>query len=317
MKYSAIGLLFLFMAIYPFLTGMSGYWLTLVVMMAIYTITAVSLNIMIGYGGLISIGHAGFLMIGSYTVAILSDRFEMPFLLVFLLSGIITAVIGLIVALSAVRLKGHFLAVVTLGFGISVPVIALNWNSLTNGYSGMIVSSPDVLSSRLALYYFVMICTIVFLWCMYNIVRSSIGRAFVSIRESEIAAQASGINTTFYKALMFVISAFFTGLAGGLYAYWIGFSGPTDFPVTISFLLLAMIVVGGMHSFAGPIIGAALFSLIPHFADEYTGVTNIAIGFILVLIILFRPDGLVTVADWLKRNRSRNRVKEVSKERGV
>jgi branched-chain amino acid transport system permease protein len=313
-KYIAIALVLIFMVVYPFLTGMSGYWLTLLVMMAIYGITAVALNIMIGFGGQISIGHAGFLMIGSYSVAILTDRFELPFLLIFIVAGIITALVGLIVALSAVRLKGHFLAVVTLGFGISVPVIALNWTSLTNGYSGLLVSTPDLLKNKLTLYYFIIICTVLFLWFMYNIVHSSMGRAFVSIRESEIAASSSGINLTFYKALMFVISSFFTGLAGGLYAYWVGFSGPTDFSVTTSFLLLAMIVVGGMHSFYGSIIGAALFSLIPHFTDGFMGITNIAIGLILVVIILFRPDGLVTIVDLFKRNKT---TEKISEERGL
>ena len=316
-KSGALALIILFMIVFPFLTGMSGYWLTLFVMMAIYAVTAVSLNIMIGYGGLVSIGHAGFLMIGSYTVAIISERFEWPFLLTFLLSGIVTALIGLVVALSAVKLKGHFLAVVTLGFGISIPVIALNWNALTNGYSGLLISRPDVLSDELAMYYFVMLCTVLFLWFMYNIIRSSIGRAFVSIRESEVAAQSSGINLTFYKAMMFVISSFFTGLAGGLYAYWIGFAGPTDFPVTTSFLLLAMIVVGGMHSFYGPILGAVLLSIIPHFTDEYMGITNVVIGLLLVFIILFRPDGLVTVVEWFTRNQKAKPLDTIREERGA
>lgn len=287
-------------------------------MMGIYSVIAVALNIMIGYGGLISIGHAGFLMIGTYTVAILTDRFELPFLIVFVLSGAVTAIVGLIVALSAIKLSGHFLAVVTLGFGISIPVIILNWTSLTNGYSGILVPSPNLLGGRLGLYYFVISCTLLFLWLLYNIVHSSIGRSFIAIRESEIAAKSSGINTTYYKALMFVISSFFTGLAGGLYAYWIGFAGPTDFPVTTSFLLLAMIVVGGMHSFYGPIVGAALFSIIPHFTDQYAGITNIVIGFTLVIVILFRPEGLVTVVDWFKWKKKPARVElNMSEERGA
>ncbi|WP_158736413.1 branched-chain amino acid ABC transporter permease [Alteribacillus sp. YIM 98480] len=315
LKYIFNSVVLLFIIVYPFLMNMSGYWMTLLVMMTIYGITAVALNIMIGYGGQISIGHAGFLMIGSYSVAIIADRFELPFVITLLLAGIITAFVGLIISFSAVRLKGHFLAVVTLGFGISVPVIALNWTSLTNGYSGMLVTRPAILS-ELSLYYFIVGCTVLFLWFMYNILHSSFGRAFISIRESEIAAQSSGINTTFYKTLMFVISSFFTGMAGGLYAYWIGFVGPTDFPVTISFLLLAMIVVGGMHSFYGPIFGAVLFSIIPHFTDEFMGITNIVIGLILVIIILFRPEGLVTIVDWFKMNKTMEKADTISKERG-
>lgn len=300
-RYIGILITAIFFAVFPFIVGMSNYWMSLVVFMAIYGITAVALNILIGYGGQISIGHAGFLMIGSYVTAIISERFNLPFMITFLVAGLITAFIGLLVGLAALKLKGHFLAVVTLGFGMSIPVIALNWTEVTNGYSGMIMNSPDIFRDSINVYYFVMICTFVFIVFMYNIVNSSIGRSFISIRESEVAAQSSGVNVTFYKALMFTMSAFFTGLAGSLYAYWVGFVGPTDFPVTTSFLLLAMIVVGGMNHFIGPIIGSVLFSIIPHFTDVIPGITNIVIGLTLALVILFRPSGLASIFDYFKK----------------
>jgi len=290
-------LIVLFLGIFPFLVKQSDYWLTFLVMMGIYALVAVALNIMIGYGGLISIGHAGFLMIGTYTVAILTDKFNLPFILIFLLSGFMAALVGLLIALSAIKLSGHFLAVVTLGFGLSIPVIAMNWNSLTNGYSGILVPRPTLLENKLYLYYFIILSLLIFLTFIYNILKSNIGRVFNAIKESEIAARSSGINTTYYKGMMFVLSSFFTGIAGGLYAYWIGFVGPTDFPITTSFLLLAMIVVGGMNSFYGPIWGAVLFSMIPHFTDKFTGITNIVIGLTLVLVILIRPNGLVSIFD--------------------
>ncbi|MGJ9457807.1 branched-chain amino acid ABC transporter permease [Oceanobacillus sp. CF4.6] len=302
-KLIALILLAIILVAFPFVVGMSNYWMTLVVLATIYGITAVALNLLIGYGGQISIGHAGFLMIGAYVVAILTDRFNFPFIINFFLAGVITAIIGLLVGLAALRLKGHFLAVVTLGFGMSVPIIALNWNSLTNGYSGMLVRKPEILSSSLNLYLFIIICAFLFIWFMYNFVNSSVGRAFSSIRESEVAAQSSGVNITYYKATMFTISAFFTGLAGGLYAYWIGFVGPTDFPVTTSFLLLAMIIVGGMYTFIGPIIGSVLFSVIPHFTDPFPGITNVVIGFTLVFVILLKPEGLATLLDHFKKKK--------------
>lgn len=186
---------------------------------------------------------------------------------------------------------------------MSIPVIALNWTELTNGYTGMIMNSPDIFRNSINVYYFVMICTFIFIVFMYNIVNSSIGRSFISIRESEVAAQSSGVNVTFYKSLMFTLSAFFTGLAGSLYAYWVGFVGPTDFPVTTSFLLLAMIVVGGMNHFIGPIIGSVLFSIIPHFTDVIPGITNIVIGFTLAIVILFRPSGLASIFDYYKKKK--------------
>src|SRR5699024_270725 len=192
--------------------------------------------------------------------------------------------------------------VVTLGFGLSIPVIAMNWNSLTNGYSGILVPRPTLLENKLYLYYFIILSLLIFLTFIYNILKSNIGRVFNAIKESEIADRSSGINTTYYKGMMFVLSSFFPGIAGGLYAYWIGFVGPTDFPVTTSFLLLAMIVVGGMNSFYGPIIGAVLFSVIPHFTDKFMGITNVVIGLTLVIVILIRPNGLATI---FKRLRSR------------
>lgn len=315
-KHIALLAVVLFLGIFPLIVSQSDYWLTFIVMMGIYALVAVALNIMIGYGGLISIGHAGFLMIGTYTVAILTDKFNLPFIMVFLLSGVMAAFVGLLIALSAVKLSGHFLAVVTLGFGLSVPVIAMNWNSLTKGYSGMLVPRPAFLNDKLMLYYFVMISLFIFLTFIYNLLQSNIGRVFQAVKESEIAARSSGINTTYYKGLMFVLSSFFTGIAGGLYAYWIGFVGPTDFPITTSFLLLAMIVVGGMNSFYGPIIGAVLFSIIPHFTDKFTGITNIVIGLTLVIIILIRPNGLVTLSDYFRSKVTTEKM-EHSKERSA
>ena len=184
-KYGGVLVIAVIFVSAPYVTGFSNYWMTLLAMMAIYGITAVALNILIGYGGQISIGHAGFLMIGAYTVAIVTERFQIPFIVTFLLAGIVTAIIGLFVSLAAAKLRGHFLAVVTLGFGISVPVIAMNWTSVTNGYSGMLIPAPDILRDKLIMFYFVIFCTFLFVWLMYNIVNSSIGRAFVSIRESE------------------------------------------------------------------------------------------------------------------------------------
>src|SRR5699024_6133608 len=197
-------LIVLFLGIFPFLVKQSDYWLTFLVMMGIYALVAVALNIMIGYGGLISIGHAGFLMIGTYTVAILTDKFNLPFILIFLLSGFMAALVGLLIALSAIKLSGHFLAVVTLGFGLSIPVIAMNWNSLTNGYSGILVPRPTLLENKLYLYYFIILSLLIFLTFIYNILKSNIGRVFNAIKESEIAARSSGINTTYYKGMMFV-----------------------------------------------------------------------------------------------------------------
>lgn len=300
-KKAWISILIIFTLAFPMIVGGSGYFMTLFVMMCIYIISAMALNLLVGYGGQISVGNAAFLVIGGYTVAILAGKYGLPIWLLLPISGIVTGIIGLVIGIPAVRLSGHFLAVATLGFGLSVPQIVLNWDSVTNGYSGLSVSRPAMLSSDIQFFYVVVFITLIVIWFLSNIVKSGLGRAFIAIRDSEIAAQANGINIAFYKAVMFVISAFFTGIAGGLYAYWIGFVSPDDFTLITSMLLLAMIFVGGLASIPGAIIGAVLFSIIPHFTNSFVGITNIVIGTAVVLVILFRPKGIVSLFDFFKK----------------
>ena len=280
---------------FPFISANSSYMLSIMVMICIYAIVAISLDLLIGYGGQISIGHAGFLSIGGYTVALSVSKFDLPFLLALLLAGIITGLIGFIIGLPAVRLSGHFLAVVTLGFGISIPLIALNWDTVTGGYSGISVFRPSWLSTDFQFYYVILIITIIVIWMINNILNGWLGRAFVAIRESEVAAQATGINVAYYKTVMFAISSFFTGIAGGLYAYWIGFVSPNDFSVITSFLLLGMIVVGGLASIPGAVIGTVILTVLPELTSSFIGLTNIIIGTAIVIIILFRPYGIISI----------------------
>ncbi|OHR70868.1 inner-membrane translocator [Bacillus sp. HMSC76G11] len=310
-----LGLLVVLMLIYPYLVGNSTYFMTLFVMTCIYVISSMALNLLIGYGGQISVGHAGFLSVGGYSVAILTSKLGLPFFIVLPLAGIITGIIGLLIGLPAVRLRGHFLAVATLGFGLSIPQLALNWDTLTGGYSGLAVVKPALFSSNLQLFYVVVFITVVIIWLMYNIVKSRLGRAFIAIRDSEVAAQSIGINISFYKTTMFVISAFFTGIAGGIYGYWSGFVSPNDFIIVTSFLILAMIVVGGLASIPGSIIGAILFTIIPHFTNSYIGITNIVIGLAVVVIILFKPDGIVSIFK-VKNSKVDNETKKIVNQRG-
>lgn len=309
-------LVVLFMFAFPYLVEQSSYLMTLFAMACIYSISAMSLNLLTGYGGQVSVGNAGFLSVGAYTVAILISKLDLSFWLAFPLAGIVTAIIGLLIGLPAVRLSGHFLAVATLGFGLSIPQIALNWETLTAGYNGMAVKRPSFFSSDLSFFYVIVVSTIFITWLIYNIVKSRMGRTFIAVRDSEIAAQATGINVSFYKTVMFVISAFFTGLAGGLYAYWIGFVSPNDFTIVSSFLLLAMIVVGGLGSIPGAIIGALLFTIIPHFTNTFVGVTNIVIGIAVVLVIFFRPEGIISFKDLLKSVR-KNQKKEKTNYKAI
>ncbi|MGG1677190.1 branched-chain amino acid ABC transporter permease [Neobacillus sp. NRS-1170] len=314
-KKSWVFILVLALLACPFVVGQSVYLVSIFVMICVYAITAMALDLLIGFGGQVSIGHAGLLSLGGYSAAILSSKFGLPFLLVLPLSGVITGLIGLLIGLPAIRLSGNFLAVVTLGFGLSIPQIALNWDSLTGGYSGLPLFRPAWISNDIQFIYVIIILTILITWVIHNILKSRLGRAFVAIRESEIASQATGINLPFYKTLMFVISAFFTGLAGGLYGYWIGFVSPNDFTLFTSFLLLGMIVVGGLASIPGAIIGASVFTVLPEFTKSFIGLTNIIIGVAIVLIILFRPHGLMSLLELMKLKKTSEKTifeKEVS-----
>ena len=299
------------MLVYPFLFGQSGYFFTLFVMSSIYVISAMGLNLLVGNGGQISVGHAGFLTVGCYTVAILTTKVGLPFFLVLPLAGVVTALIGLIIGLPAVRLKGHFLAVATLGFGISIPQIALNWNTLTGGYSGLAISRPDWLSSNLTFFYLIIAILVLITWLIHNILKSTLGRAFVAIRDSEVAAQSTGINLSFYKTVMFMISAFFTGIAGGIYGFWFGYVSPNDFTITTSFLLLAMIVVGGLATIPGAIIGAVIFTILPELTRSFVGLNNIITGIAVVLSILFLPKGLVYIFELFKRKSIKGEFEKV------
>lgn len=297
----AIVLFAIFLVAYPFLVGQSSYYVGLVAMAAIFAIASMSLNLLTGYGGQISVGQGGFLMLGTYTAAVLQAKLGMPIWVTIPAAGLVAGVVSLVIGLPAVRLKGHFLAVATLGFGLSIPEIALNWKSVTAGYSGLPVMRPDVISSDLAFFYMILAVTAIITWILLNIANSRLGRAFLAIRDSEIAAAATGVNVAGYKTVMFVIAAFFTGIGGGLYSYWIGYVSPNDFSIMTSFFLLSMIVVGGLASIWGAIIGAILFTVIPHFADAYIGITNLVIGIAVILIILFRPAGLISIGGLFRK----------------
>lgn len=316
-KKTWIILLLIICALYPFIIGQSSYYMTFFVLMLVYIITAMSLDLLIGFGGQISVGHAGFLAIGSYTVALLTIHFNAPFILAFLAAGVVTGIVGFVIGLPAVRLSGQFLAVVTLGFGLSVPQVMLYLDDYTGGYSGLSFQRPDWLSNKLILFYIILGITILVTFILHNIIHSRLGRAFVSIRESEVAAQATGINVSLYKTFMFAISAFFTGIAGGLYAYWIGFVSPNDFTVVTSFLLLGMIVVGGLASIPGAIIGAVILTILPELTSSFIGLTNLIIGIAILAIILFWPTGIVSGMRLLLNRLGKRTETAKNKEKGA
>ena len=285
--------------VFPLLVT-SEYLLRIAVLAGIYIILTSSLNVTNGYTGLFSFGHAAFYGIGAYTAAILATRFSLSFWLTLPLAGIVACAFGAAIALPTLRLTGIFLALVTIGFQEITYLVTLNWIGLTRGPMGIpgippraIWGSP--LSGNRGYYYLILALDVLLLFILSRIVTSRVGRAFVAIREDELAAQASGIATFRYKVLSFVVATFFAGVAGAFFAHHARFVSADSFLLDETFAILTMLIVGGMGSLLGPVIGAVFLVVLPEasrFLAEYRGVVY---GLILIAVILFRPEGIAGV----------------------
>ncbi|MEY4617055.1 MAG: hypothetical protein RJB66_2015 [Pseudomonadota bacterium] len=277
-------------------------------------ILAMSLNLVNGYTGQFSLGHAGFMAIGAYASAYLSSKFPaptpmIPHLLFFgfysMVGGLLAALAGWLVGQPSLRLKGDYLAIVTLGFGEIIRVIILNSEALggARGFFGIPSPTPfsfgDFSLNPFYSFYVVAISwTVVCFFVIYRLVHSNHGRAFMSIREDEIAADSIGINTTQVKVRAFVLSSFFAGVAGSLFAHCSNFIAPSSFSMLMSINIVIMVVLGGMGSMTGPILAAVLISVLPEALrplQELTGqdYRMIIYSLILIVLMLVRPQGLL------------------------
>lgn len=283
-------------------------------------IGALSLNILTGYTGLISMGQAAFMGIGAYTAAILSSKAGFPFLAALPLAGLMTAATGLAVAFPTLRLKGLYLVVTTLAFQFIAEHVIYHWESLTLSDKGIKLMAPDLLGWKLdtyeSFYYVILLLAVAAAMFTKNLAMSKTGRAFVAIRDRDIAAEIIGIHLAKYKILAFVISSFIAGLAGALYAYLLGLIGPDHFTFHQSILYIAMIIVGGMGTVLGSIIGAIFMVLLPEviatlsgplasaypaFSPRIGAIAVVVYGLVIIFFLLFEPDGLFGIWIRLKR----------------
>ena len=252
-------------------------------------ILAVSLNLTAGFLGQLPLGHAGFMSIGAYAAALFTKGVELPEMIEFPIAVVIAAVaaglFGVIIGLPALRLKGDYLAIITLGFGEIIRVIIQNL-SFTGGAVGL-RSIPKY--STFAWCFFWMAVTI---FAIVSLIRSRHGRAILSIREDEIAAEASGISTTFYKVAAFTISASFAGVAGALYAHYMRILDPATFGFLKSVEILVMVVLGGMGSVIGSTVSAAILTLLPEWLRGFSEYRMIIYALVLILVMIFKPSGL-------------------------
>jgi branched-chain amino acid transport system permease protein len=289
-----------------FILGMplfiGGYATYVMDMVGIYALAALGLNILSGYCGQISLGHAGFFAIGAFASAALGNIAGIPFWLAMPLSGIIASLIALMIGAPILRLKFIFLAITTIGFAIVTNNMLYSWKDISGGASGMAVPKatlgPLVLGTDQTFYYVIVIVVATLTLLFWNLSRSKTGRAFLAIRESETAAAVAGINVARYKVTAFVISAFYTGIAGSLLAYLVRYINIEVFDFLMSLTFIAMCIIGGVASIAGSFLGAAFIVLLPELLRGVPGAKDLQLlvyGLAMIIVIVVRPRGLASI----------------------
>lgn len=308
----------LILIIFP-MTVDNQYLLTIIIKIGCYAIFALGLNILTGYTGLVSLGHAGFVAIGAYTTSLLSVKAEMNFFISLIIGMIFAGIVGVLLGLPTLRVSGTYLSIITLGFGEIVKMIAMNWNAVTNGTLGVKnIPKPSLFGYKLTvtnygLYYmmlfFVMLVT---LFCI-RIVKSKIGRAFMSIKTDELAATMMGINVTKYKILAFVMSASICAVGGGIYASLIGYIDPNTFNFDVSTMILSIVILGGMGTIRGMFVGSIILIAFPEISRFLMQYRFVLYGVILVVMMRFRPQGIMGWNSLLPYKISKNVEKIIDK----
>lgn len=304
------GLLCVLLLAAPWL--LSSYLLSQVTFVLIYGITGLGLMLLAGFTGLFSIGHAAFFGVGAYTQAVLTGM-GWPFPLALATGAILSAAVGVVVGLPALRVKGIYLGIATLAFGFIVEEVFARWESVTGGNAGKSVGSVKFLhwtaDSGGSFYLVCLVVAVMATLACVNLMRSPTGRAFVAIRDSEISAQSMGIHLAYYKTLAFAVSAALAGVGGALYAHQIRFLTPEQFDIFQSVDLLLMVVIGGLGSIHGAFLGAIFIiglpqviavakDLLPAAVGEAPGLKAVIYGCVLIAFVLFEPLGLY--GRWLK-----------------
>jgi branched-chain amino acid transport system permease protein len=277
------------------------YLVFLGTLVAVNAVVAIGLNLLSGYTNQLSFGHAGFLAIGAYVAALLTLHVPaLPVPLTLLAAGLATALVGLALGIPCLRLEGLYLAMATLAFGFVVTEAITNLDWLTRGNDGLRVPlarlGPWTLATDAARYYLAVAVAAAMILAALNVAATRTGRAFLAIRTSEIAAQASGINAAAYKTIAFVLSAFYTGVAGGLFAFVVGFLSPDAFDVFLSVDFLVMIILGGLGSVLGSVAGAAIVTVLNDSLAGFQAFRPLIFGAIMIICILFMPGGLAAMA---------------------
>lgn len=295
-QYLSLAIFAVIMMLLPVL--ISGYQVKTLIFVGINSIVAMGLCLLLGYAGQISLGHAAFYGIGAYASAIITTKYGFSVWLGFLAAILLSGLVAFLIGIPSLRLKGHYLAMATLGFGEIMYVLFVQTDRLTGGPEGIVSIPPFsigkfIFSTSQQMYYLVWAIAIVLLIIALNIIHSRVGRALRALHGSEIAAQAMGVNTAKYKIQIFVLSGVYAGIAGSLYAHSVNFINPSPFTLTFSIILVIIVVVGGMSNIWGALAGAFVLTLLPEYLRAFQEYNLIVYALILVLAMIFMPQGLV------------------------
>ena len=281
-----------------------NYFLNIAIVISIILILSASLNLIMGYGGMFHMGHGAFYAIGAYTGALIFTRLGLPFLLEMLIAGIVAGAFGLIIGFPSIRLKGDYLSFISYGFAVVIYTIVLNWVSVTKGPVGISgVMRPTIFGINFSsMPAYLVLCLVICAICYFAIKRitdSSYGKSIEAFREDEIAAYSCGRNVASLRVQIFCVGAFFAGIAGDLYVHYMTIADPTGFTTNASFILVSMVIIGGMGSLLGAATGAVLVVLVPQllillglpgfYSDQ---IQNIIYSLILIIIVIRRPQGI-------------------------
>ena len=278
------------------------YWSGILITACINIVLATSLNLASGYLGQLTLGHAGFMSVGAYVSALCSIYLQLPFVLSLLVGSLVACVIGILIGIPTLRLKGDYLCIITLAFNEIIRVIMLNLH-ITNGAKGLmgIPANTDFTAA--------FISVVVTIYVIYSIVKSRHGRAIISIREDETASELAGIHTFYYKILAFAISAFFAGLAGGLYAHYMGMLVPKTFDYNKSVEILVMVVLGGLGNLKGSVIAAIVLTILPEYLRAFSEYRMLLYAVVLIAAMILKSKN---VMPYIKEKLSKKKHVEVS-----
>jgi branched-chain amino acid transport system permease protein len=296
---------------------LNNYWLGVANVIGITIIAATGLNILVGYCGQLSIGHVGFMAVGAYTSAILANKLGAPFLASLVASGLMAGVVGLLFGMPSVRVKGFYLAITSIAAQFIIIWVIQHWTGLTGGFNGTSVPYASigglVFDTQGKQFFLIIVIAVLCVFFAKNIARTRVGRAFIAVRDNDLAAEVMGINLFFYKLLAFFIGCFIAGIAGSLWAYYVGSISPEDFNFMNlgyfnSILLVGMIIIGGLGTTLGPILGVVLIGLLRVGVDKLTpvlqtsfpsmpggfatGIAPMLFGLVIILFLVFEPRGL-------------------------